>query len=95
MTNQLASISLNDLNRVTGAGGQFDAMMLQKQQQAQKRTAAPKGSSGPTELGNVCRDAYTATGGMIGAGVTSESLGWGAVPGTILGGMLGRALCPA
>jgi hypothetical protein len=93
MTYELATISMQDLNNVTGAGGRFDAMMLQKQQQAQKPkpTSTPKG---PSELGNICRDAYAGTGAFIGAGVTSESLGWGAIPGGILGGMLGRAVCP-
>jgi hypothetical protein len=94
MNYELATISVHDLNSVTGAGGRFDAMMLQRQEQAQKHTSTstPKG---PSELGNICRDAYTATSAAIGLGVTSESGGWGAIPGTIAGGMLGRALCPA
>lgn len=93
MTYELATISVHDLNNVTGAGGRFDALMMQRQQPPKKPTPAstPKG---PSELGNICRDAYAGTGAFIGAGVTSESGGWGALPGGIFGGMLGRALCP-
>jgi len=48
----------------------------------------------PTEAGNICRDAYTGAGAVIGGALTSESFGWGAIPGTIAGGALGRAVCP-
>ncbi|HUS27316.1 MAG TPA: hypothetical protein VMZ53_02375 [Kofleriaceae bacterium] len=50
--------------------------------------------SGGTEAGDVCRDSYAATGGLLGGILTSESFGWGAVPGAILGGMIGRRVCP-
>lgn len=56
-----------------------------------KPAAAP---AAPTEAGNVCRDAYTGAGAVIGGALTSESFGWGAIPGTIVGGALGRAVCP-
>lgn len=93
MTYELATISVQDLGSVTGAGGRFDVLMMQRQQHPQKHiSAAP--SKGPSELGNICRDAYTGTGAAIGAAVTSETAGWGAIPGTIIGGALGRALCP-
>jgi hypothetical protein len=41
----------------------------------------------------ICIDGYTALGGAIGAALTAESLGWGSVPGSIIGGMLGRRVC--
>jgi hypothetical protein len=50
--------------------------------------------TGGSEAGDVCRDTYTAVGGVAGGVLTSESGGWGAIPGAVLGGMLGRAVCP-
>jgi hypothetical protein len=94
MTYELATISVHDLNRVTGAGGRFDAMMMERQQHPQKHTSAASSPKGPSELGNICRDAYTATGAVVGGATTSETGGWGVIPGTIIGGAIGRAVCP-
>ncbi|MEO8552387.1 MAG: hypothetical protein ABI678_20560 [Kofleriaceae bacterium] len=55
---------------------------------------APTAPKAPTEAGNVCRDAYTGAGAVLGGALTAESGGWGAIPGTIAGGALGRAVCP-
>lgn len=49
-------------------------------------TTAPKQ---PTELGNICRTAYTAVGAAIGA----EAGGLGSIPGAVIGGVVGRAVC--
>jgi len=50
--------------------------------------------TGGSEAGDVCRDTYTATGAVVGGALTSESGGWGAIPGTVVGGMIGRQVCP-
>lgn len=55
--------------------------------------AHPPASKQPTEGGNICRDTYTGAGAVLGAAITSETGGWGALPGTVLGGVLGRAVC--
>jgi hypothetical protein len=47
-----------------------------------------------TEVGNMCRDGWKALGGMAGGLITSESFGWGALPGAIAGGYIGRQICP-
>lgn len=51
-------------------------------------------ATGGSEAGDVCRDTYTAAGGAIGGAATSESGGWGAIPGAVIGGWLGRRVCP-
>ena len=56
--------------------------------------AHPPASKKPIKIGNICRDAYTGSGAALGGAITSESGGWGAIPGTVLGGALGRAVCP-
>jgi hypothetical protein len=45
-----------------------------------------------TELGNMCRDGWKSVGGALGG--VLESFGWGALPGTMLGGLVGRQICP-
>ena len=50
--------------------------------------------TGGSEAGDVCRDAWSAGGAVIGGALTSESGGWGALPGALVGGFLGRHLCP-
>jgi len=50
--------------------------------------------AGGSTVGDVCRDAASATGAVAGGVLTSESGGWGAIPGAVLGGMVGRAICP-
>ena len=82
------SIDSADLNFVTGGMGSRGAVP-QKTQPAQPATPGPA-----TEMGNICRDAYAGIGAFAGGLLTSESAGWGAVPGAIAGGMAGRAMCP-
>lgn len=50
--------------------------------------------TGGSEAGDVCRDTYTAAGGVAGGILTSESGGWGAIPGAVVGGIIGRRVCP-
>ncbi len=50
--------------------------------------------AGGSTVGDVCRDAMGATGAVAGGALTSETGGWGAIPGAVLGGMVGRAICP-
>ncbi len=82
------SIASSDLDLVTGGMGSRGAV-AQKSPPAQPTTPGPA-----TETGNICRDAYAGTGALAGGLLTSESGGWGAVPGAIAGGMAGRAMCP-
>ncbi|CAN5649591.1 hypothetical protein BH11MYX1_BH11MYX1_21510 [soil metagenome] len=79
------SLDPTDLNFVTGGMGSRGAVPKQTQ---------PTQPGQPSEAGNICRDAYAGTGAVAGGLLTSESGGWGAIPGAIAGGMAGRAFCP-
>jgi len=57
---------------------------------AKPHKVAPEHS---TEGGSICRDEYTALGAGIGALLTPEAGGLGSVPGTVIGGIVGRKLC--
>jgi hypothetical protein len=50
--------------------------------------------TGGSEGGNLCRDLYAGVGAFVGGALTSESFGWGAIPGGLIGGAVGRAVCP-
>jgi hypothetical protein len=50
--------------------------------------------TGGSDIGNACRDGYGVASAVLGGALTSESGGWGAIPGAIAGGWLGRKLCP-
>lgn len=57
-------------------------------------TTQPTAQQGPSLWGNVCRTGFTALGGAIGAGLTSETGGWGGVPGAMVGQAVGTSVCP-
>jgi hypothetical protein len=57
-------------------------------------TTQPTTQQGPSLWGNVCRTGFTALGGAIGAGLTSETGGWGGVPGAMVGQAVGTSVCP-
>jgi hypothetical protein len=89
------TIDASILDSVLGGMGRGGGTPPPKPAPAPTTKPAPSTTpAAPTEAGNVCRDAYTGAGAVIGGALTSESLGWGAIPGTVIGGALGRAVCP-
>ena len=42
---------------------------------------------------NVCVAGYAGVGGLVGGIATSETFGWGAVPGGMIGTAVGTAVC--
>ena len=88
-------IDTADLADVQGGGGkmqgEFPPPTSTPSPTKPKTTAA---SDHPTELGNICRDAYIGLGAGIGAALTPEAGGLGSVPGTVVGGVVGRQVCP-
>src|ERR1043165_1377203 len=60
----------------------------------QPTTTQPTTQQGPTFWGNVCRAGYTSLGAAVGGVLTSETGGWGGVPGAMVGNAVGNAVCP-
>lgn len=87
----MQNIKLNELSNVCGGIG------FAPRPPSQPRPATPhptSASNQPTEAGNICRDLYSGVGAWIGGLLTTEFGAVGAIPGQVVGGRIGRAVCP-
>lgn len=69
-----------------GGGGGWDVANA-------STTASASNSSPSASSHNVCVAGYASVGGLVGGIATSETFGWGAVPGVMIGTAIGEVMC--